>query len=53
MKRLTNKLNHRPKLVLRREALALLTPLQLSNAAGGVMVSGWPPMCVTFEPDLE
>ena len=35
MKKTTNKTSQRRKLVLRREAITLLTPLQLINANGG------------------
>jgi len=43
MKKVTNKIVQHRKLVIRREAILVLTPLQLSKAAGGNAIGTWPP----------
>jgi hypothetical protein len=46
MKKNTNETLSRRTLVLRREALLLLTPTELRHAAGGIVDGGssfWPP----------
>lgn len=51
MKKPTKKIFQHRKLVVRCEAITLLTPPQLSNVLGGgaeTAESGWPPMCTTF-----
>jgi hypothetical protein len=52
MKKSTNKTSRSPKLVLRREAVALLTPAQLGHVDAGGTASDWEPCrSLTFETD--
>jgi len=49
VKKATKKSVKLRKLVIRSEAIALLTPLELSKAAGGDAILTWPP-CIESDP---